>query len=248
MLTMARHERILQILETKGSVRVSELKDVLDSSESTIRRDINELHQLGKLTKVFGGAIPFEKNIALPELSVEEKQDLNKESKLAIAKYASTLIKPNDLVFLDAGTTTQCMLEFITEKTATYVTNAIIHAITLSKLGFNVILIGGTLKSTTEAVVGSEAILNLQKYNFTKAFFGANAVNLTFGYLTPDIDEASTKHIAISRTCPNGRYCLADNSKFNLTGGVSFLSIEMASIISDVVISDFSAKTNFISV
>lgn len=247
MLTLARQEQILQLLETNGSVRVSKLKKMLNISESTIRRDINELHQQGKLTKVFGGAVPLEKNIAVNELSVEEKKDLNIKSKISIAQYASTLIAPNDLVFIDAGTTTQFMLEFIQEISATYVTNAIIHAITLSKRGFNVILIGGSLKSTTEAIVGSEAILNLEKYNFTKAFFGANAIDLNYGFLTPDINEASTKRVAINKTHRNGRFCLADDSKFNLSGGISFLSLDMADIICNIDIPEFSSKTSIIT-
>lgn len=247
MLTPARQEEILKILETQGSVRVSKLKDIFSTSESTIRRDINELHKLGKLTKVFGGAIPLEKDVALPEMTVEEKKELNVQSKKDIAKYAASLISPNDLVFIDAGTTTQFMLEHITQLTATYVTNAILHAMTLSKLGFNVILIGGSLKNTTEAIVGSEAILNLEKYNFTKAFFGANAISSTYGYLTPDISEASTKRVAISQTQRNGRFCLADSTKFNLSGGISFLSIGQADIISDRDLHEISSKTTIIT-
>lgn len=246
MLTATRQEHILQILETEGSVRVSKLKEIFNISESTIRRDINDLDNLGKLTKVFGGAISLNKNNMLTELSVEEKKDLNIENKTHIAKYAATLITPNDLVYIDAGTTTHCMLNFIKEYSATYVTNAISHALTLSKLNFNVVLIGGSIRHSTEAIVGTEAIMNLRKYNFSKAFFGTNGIDINQGFITPDINEASTKNMAISQCSQKGRFCLADNSKFNLTGGISFLEIDSATIITNYDFPQFSDKTTII--
>ena len=59
---------------------------------------------------------------------------------------------------------------------ATFVTNAVSHARKLAAAGNRVILIGGELKGTTEAVVGSQAILAIQGYHFTKGFFGTNGV------------------------------------------------------------------------
>lgn len=63
------------------------------------------------------------------------------------------------------------MIDFITEKSATYVTNAVSHAQKLAAAGFRVYLIGGELKPTTEAVVGNQAILSLETLHFSKAFF-----------------------------------------------------------------------------
>ena len=57
MLTEQRHEIILNLLSEKGSITVTELKDILNTSESTIRRDLNTLDEQGRLTKVFGGAV-----------------------------------------------------------------------------------------------------------------------------------------------------------------------------------------------
>lgn len=80
-------------------------------------------------------------------------------------------MEPDDFVYLDAGTTTEYMIPFLTEKSAVFVTNAVSHALQLTENGFRVILIGGELKAATEAIVGNEAYVNLQKYNFTKGFF-----------------------------------------------------------------------------
>ena len=63
------------------------------------------------------------------------------------------------------------MIEYIREAQATYVTNALSHAKRLADKGFHVILIGGGAKSSTDAIVGAEAVVNLQKYHFSKGFF-----------------------------------------------------------------------------
>ena len=175
MLTEKRYELILKLLDEQNSVTVAEIKEKLKISESTIRRDLNALDKAGKLNKVFGGAVAIEAGITTAEPSVAQKKGVNKEEKQLIARYAAALITK------DAGTTTGCMIDFITEKSATYVTNAVSHAQKLAAAGFRVYLIGGELKPTTEAVVGNQAILSLETLHFSKAFFGTNGVSLKAG-------------------------------------------------------------------
>lgn len=197
MLTEKRQKEILRFLDEKGSVTVQELTERLDASESTIRRDLAVLHQKGALVKVFGGAVQAESRINIREEKVALRKELNKEEKIRIAAYAATLVEPDDFVYLDAGTTTEYMIPFLTEKSAVFVTNAVSHALRLTENGFRVILIGGELKAATEAIVGNEAYVNLQKYNFTKGFFGTNGLNRTSGFTTPDINEAMIKELSL---------------------------------------------------
>ena len=182
MLTEQRHEIILQLLNEKGSITVSELKKLLNSSESTIRRDLNTLDEEGYLTKVFGGAVLKETVFSSAELSVSQKINVNADEKQSIARYAAKLIVPDDFIYIDAGTTTEYMIDFLTEKRATYVTNAVTHARKLAVAGFKVILIGGELKGITEAVVGNQAIITLEKMNFNKGFFGFFCYNDEIAY------------------------------------------------------------------
>ncbi len=129
MLTEKRHEQILKLLEERGSITVAEAKEILGTSESTIRRDITVLDREGKLVKVFGGAVSSVRNeVSAYEYTVAQKQDLNSEEKKRIAKYAASLIEPEDFVYLDAGTTTAYMLDYIGQKNITFVTNAVAHA------------------------------------------------------------------------------------------------------------------------
>lgn len=171
MLTEKRHEQILKLLEERGSITVAEAKEILGTSESTIRRDITVLDREGKLVKVFGGAVSSVRNeVSAYEYTVAQKQDLNSEEKKRIAKYAASLIEPEDFVYLDAGTTTAYMLDYIGQKNITFVTNAVAHAQRLVSMKKKVLLIGGELKASTEAVVGSRPYGRCRSIISPKAF------------------------------------------------------------------------------
>ena len=247
MLTEQRQEMILQMLEEKGSITVGEIREKFDSSESTIRRDLNYLDSIGKLTKVFGGAVLRENRFTTKELSVSQKSLVNIEAKTRVAQYAAQLIEADDFVYIDAGTTTECMISYITERNATYVTNAVAHAKILANAGFKVILVGGELKGTTEAVVGVQAVVTIQGYHFSKGFFGTNGISIKSGYTTPDYSEALVKKTAL-HNCQKC-YILADNTKFGETSSVTFADIGDAQIITDDVPSEhYRSLNNIITV
>lgn len=231
MLTEERYEVVLNLLEKKKSITVAEVKELLHTSESTVRRDFTVLHNAGKLVKVFGGAVRTDHAVTSKEPTVAQKLEVKKEQKQLIGRYAASLIEPEDFIFLDAGTTTGCMLSFIKEYNATYVTNAVAHAKVLAGAGLRVLLVGGELKGTTEAVVGSQAILTLQGYHFTKGFFGTNGISKKAGYTTPDASEAQVKRVALEQS--QKRYMLADTSKFGNISSITFASFDMAEILTE---------------
>lgn len=233
MLTEERHARILAMVERKESVGVPELAALLGTSESTVRRDLQTLDQCGRLRKVHGGAVRAKPDRLLTEPNVSDKQKLFSAEKEAVAKYAAGLIKSDDFVFIDAGTTTEKMLPYITEKRVTFVTNAFNHARLLAKRGHRVLLAGGELKDTTEAIVGVSCMEMLKNYNFTKCFLGTNGISPDSGFTTHDVDEAAVKRIAAERGYIT--YILADHSKFDKTAAVSFAEISKACIITDRV-------------
>ena len=170
MLTEERFAIILDTVNRKKSVHLNELCDLLEISVSTARRDINILAENGKLIKVHGGAIAIDRNdnYLSKEKSVAEKALLFPEEKTAIAKYAASLIDDDDFVFIDAGTTTERMIDFITSKNVSFVTNSFNHAKRLTQRGFQVFIPGGEIRPDTEAIVGEECVLMLENYNFTK--------------------------------------------------------------------------------
>ena len=233
MLSEERKAIILKKINEEKSVTVKELKETLDFSESTIRRTITELDKEGLIIRVYGGAMSLENESLIEEQSVEDKEILNVEEKHRIGRYAASLIKAGDCVFLDAGTTTKCMIDYIDEKDVLYVTNGIVHAKELVKKGMKVILIGGELKESTEALIGADAILHVQKYHFTKGFFGTNGINPKIGFSTPDVREAAVKRVAIGNTMKGYRYILSDHDKFGKSCAVTFSEFEGTVLITD---------------
>ncbi|MCI8431349.1 MAG: DeoR/GlpR transcriptional regulator [Lachnospiraceae bacterium] len=231
MLTEKRQEEIIKLIESKGSVTVQELTEYFQTSESTIRRDLNVLDKKGALVKVFGGAVQSDRKLTTREDKVSLRMELHREEKLRIGRHAAALIAPEDFVYLDAGTTTGAMIPYLSERSASFVTNAVSHALQLAENGFRVILIGGELKSSTEAIVGNEAFVTLQKYHFTKGFFGANGISRHTGFTTPDINEAMIKECAMKHT--RQAYVLCDHSKFHQTTPVCFGEFSCAQVITD---------------
>ncbi len=246
MLTEERYAKILQLLDEKKSVTVQELKVLLDTSESTVRRDLNALDESGKLIKVFGGAVAADDDeYSTTDAYVSMREEINIKEKQMIAAYAASLIGPDDFVYLDAGTTTGLIPGFVTEKTAVFVTNAPEHARKLAAAGIRVYMIGGEVKPSTEAVVGNEAVENLEKFHFTIGFFGANGISRHAGFTTPDLSEAIVKRKAMENT--RRRYVLCDHEKMNRISSVTFGSFSSATIITDTIVQeDFKDCDNMI--
>ena len=96
---------------------------------------------------------------------------------------------------------------------ASYVTNGVAHARALARKGCRVYLPGGLLRPETEAIVGAPTVTSLQRYNFTKAFMGANGVALDAGFTTPDPEEAAVKAAAVHRA--REAWFLVDDAKFS---------------------------------
>ena len=229
MLTEERLQGIERIVKEKGSASIPELMERMGISESTARRDLTLLDKQGRLQKVRGGAMIISDVYSTKEDTVLQKKDRNLEEKVEIAKYAASLIEPNDFVYLDAGTTTELMIEYITSRQAVFVTNAITHAKKLAQKGCTVYILGGEFKTVTEAIVGEEAVSSVEKYNFTKGFWGANGISMQRGFSTPELKEALVK----KRSMENCRECyiLADDSKFNQISSVTFAPFESAKVI-----------------
>lgn len=233
MLTQERYQMILQMLEDKNAVTVAELTKIIGTSESTIRRDLSALDEMGRLKKVFGGATSVKQNSGINEDTVSQRENIMSEEKSAVAIYTATLINDDDFVFIDAGTTTSKMIDYISNYKATYVTNGIAHAHKLISKGLKAYMIGGKMKPVTEAVVGAEGIASLKNLNFTKSFMGTNGIDLETGFTTPDIEEALIKEAAINKSYIS--FILADHSKFSKVFPVTFSPLKKCCIVTDKI-------------
>lgn len=198
---------------------------------------------MGKLTKVFGGATSITRNEGVFEDAVSNRETVMSDEKDAVAEYCAKLIHDSDFVYIDAGTTTLKLVDHITNTNATYVTNGITHARMLIHKGMQTYIVGGKIKPLTEAVVGAEAIKSINCFNFTKAFMGANGIDIGSGFTTPDIEEWSYKGNGQSINLIWHLF-LQNHSKFRRVYSVTFAPLQKCCIITDKLPTpDFSQVT-----
>lgn len=229
MLTEKRYEIILSLLKEKGLIKVTELMDSTNTSESTIRRDLCTLESKGLLQRIHGGAKSI--NYTSKELSFKEKSTKNIHEKNILAKYVASLIEDGECIFLDAGTSTYEIIKYLRNKDILVVTTGLNHIDALVDNDIRCYMIGGNVKLNTKAIVGSHAIKCLNKFRFDKCFIGTNGIDLKAGFTTPDCEEASIKSCAIDNSKIS--FVLADNSKFNEISFVKFSELEKCIIITN---------------
>ncbi|MCA9449524.1 MAG: DeoR/GlpR transcriptional regulator, partial [Candidatus Omnitrophica bacterium] len=104
LVEQERQSLLLEYLKEAKKASVSDLSKDFNVSEATIRRDLTKLERLGFLVKTYGGAILS--NSTQYEFSYNERLSRHVEEKERIGKFAATLVKPGESVFLDSGTTT----------------------------------------------------------------------------------------------------------------------------------------------
>lgn len=229
MLKIERHNLIMEYLDRKKFLKLTDLVSILKISEATIRRDLNELEIAKKLIRVHGGAkLVSKKNF---ESDMNEKKKVHISEKNKIAKKAARFLKDNQKIYLDAGTTTSALLPYILGKNnIEVITNGYSHIEILIKNGVTTFLIAGEVKKKTQAVVGSIAVLSLRNFNFDIAFLGANAIGED-GYMTPDPDEAIVKQAVVSKA--EQTFILADTSKYLAEESIIFAEKNEAKLITE---------------
>lgn len=227
MLTNERQKVIIDLLKEKRTIKIQEIVDVTNASESTIRRDLTELENEGKLKRIHGGATMLGGKFHEP--SILDKTAKNIHEKQLIAKKASSLIQESDCVFLDAGTTTLQMIPYLEDKKVIVVTNGLTHVEKLVEHGITTYLTGGYVKGKTGALVGPQTIDSIENYRFDKCFLGVNGFDLTFGYTTPDPEEAAVKRSASEYA--KDTYILADGTKYEEVSFSNIGALDMATLI-----------------
>lgn len=198
MYAEERRERIAELTRDEGRVVVADLADHFDVTRETVRRDLDELEAAGVLRRVHGGAIATDR--VRIEAGVAERAKRMAAQKSAIAKRAVDLLPRGGTVFLDAGTTTLAVAEAIPESVElTVVTNSLAVAQALGRRpNLEVRLIGGRLRTRTEAVVGDWALRTLDVLSFDLTIAATNGVSIDRGLTTPDPEEAAVKRAAIT--------------------------------------------------
>lgn len=237
-LTLERHQFILDCLKKQGVVKLQDLVQLMNVSESTIRRDLIELENQHLLKRIHGGAtLPQKKSV---ELSIAEKSSKNLQTKKKIGAFAASLVNDGDCLFLDAGSTTLEMIPHLAEKPITVVTNGLPQLKRLVEFGIKAYVLGGMMKPSTQAMIGSLAQEGLRQFRFDQCFLGINGIHPELGYTTPDPEEALIKKTALRLSSQT--YILADQSKFAEVAFAKVADIGEISLITDQIPEDSRQK------
>ena len=228
-----RYKKILELCKDK--ISVNEIIDYFDVSASTIRRDLVDLEDMGLIIRNYGTVM------INPDQSIEASNEykalyMAKEKDL-IARYAASLIKSEDIVYIDAGTTTSRIIEYISAKNIMIVTQSMDCLEQAKERNFKVFMNSGYYKRRTNALVSNETIKDLEKMSFNIAFMAGNGVHPLTGFTCPDEIESLMKSTVISRALKS--YICIDSTKFNKFTASKFAELRKAHVITDRKIKDF---------
>ncbi|QJB37114.1 DeoR/GlpR transcriptional regulator [Chitinophaga oryzae] len=212
--TVTRRNEILKKLHKKGQVLITELSKEFNVSEVTIRNDLDQLEQKNMLLRARGGAIKLEHNVGVDQ-QISEKNKLHYVEKMAIGKAAAALVRENDTMIVDSGTTTAELVKHLQSfKSLNVITNAMnIVNMLVNYPNINVIIPGGYLRQNSMSLVGPLAEKNLRSFHVDKLFLGVDGFDTRSGIYTPNMEEAYLNEIMID--IANQVIVLADSSKFN---------------------------------
>ena len=172
MLNEERRRAIIEILERDGRVLVTDMARKFDTSQVTIRKDLEILHAHGLVHRTHGGALPAREG-ALEDPTLREKEKLHRKEKLRIAASAAAQVKEGQVVILDSGTTTTAIARMLRNfHNITIITNALNIAADLTGAPVEVILTGGTLRKNSFSLVGPIAEETLRGLNADILFLG----------------------------------------------------------------------------
>jgi DeoR/GlpR family transcriptional regulator of sugar metabolism len=197
MLTAQRKQLILNRLATHGQIVAGELALELGTSEDTIRRDLRELAQQGKLQRVHGGALPA--SAATGDLRV--RQQVSTDEKQALGRFGAQLIKPGQVVMLDGGTTAiQVARQLPADLRATVITHSPNVAVELAAhRHVDIIVLGGRLFRHSMVNVGAAVIEAAARFRADLFFLGVTGVHPEAGLSTGDAEEADVKRALHAR-------------------------------------------------
>ena len=197
MLNEERRRAILEILNREGRVLVLDLAKRFETSQVTIRKDLEDLHAHGLIHRTHGGALPAREG-ALEDPTLREKEKLHRKEKLRIAEAAARLVQEGQVVILDSGTTTTAIARALRHfQNLTIVTNAVNIAAELSGTAVEVILTGGTLRKNSFSLVGPIAEETLHRLNADLLFLGVDGFDVQYGLSTPNLLEAKVNRVMV---------------------------------------------------
>lgn len=232
MLTGERRTKILAIIEAQKFVSVNQLSEKFNVHETTIRRDLDDLEAKGLVYRIHGGVVPSD--IKSNEAKFEDRQTENLDEKIRIGQYISSLIRNNDCIILDSGTTTLQIAKSLNERQdlddLTIVTNDINLAIVFKdNQNVNVIVTGGTLYHGSFMLNGPITDETLGNLNVDKVILATPALDTETGLNHFDELLVATKKVMIKTA--RTRIVAVDHTKIGHRALYAFLPISKIDLL-----------------
>jgi len=226
----SRQNKLIEIIKSQGIQPVRELANILDVSEMTVRRDLEDI---GSLT-VPKNNITSQDNGNHNLLSVLEKFN---EQKSAIGKMAASLISPNDVIIVDTGSTVFRMVQYL--PTNYNLTVLCYNANVLFELrhrqDITILFCGGLYHPKTEMFESTEGIQYIKRLRANKVFLSAAGMHEDLGITCENMYEVITKQAVIQYS--RERILMIDSSKFGQVKSSFFCEIsEIDSVITDQMV------------
>lgn len=213
MLKMSRLQAMKGILEAEGEIQITELSRRFQVSEMTVRRDLDDLAKEAAIIRTRGGAYlapPSQRQE--PNYSYRQRKAGNFKEKIA-AKAAEMMREENN-IYIDSGTSTEWILRHVSDRHYIIVTNGInIAQEAVNHSRISTVLIGGDFRSNTLSTTGAAAEAQIAEFRYDIAFLGCNAIDAQGTVYVGTTLEVGVKKLVIEKSARC--YVLADSSKFN---------------------------------
>lgn len=183
-----RQHSIMDFIRERGSVQVDELSEYLQVTPQTIRRDLNRLCELQLVQRVHGGAVIKD---SVENLGYGARKILMAAEKEEIARLTARIIPDNSSMYINIGTTTERVTEFLMDHSDMLViTNNINVASTLwPSRGVEVMIAGGTVRRSDGGIVGSNTEEFINQFKLDYAVIGCSAIDDTGEFYDYDLRE-----------------------------------------------------------
>lgn len=203
----SRHQHIIQLVNDRGHVSVSELAQITGVSEVTVRQDLNVLEREKFLRRVHGSAVALESD------DVSARMRTRYPVKKALAEFAASLVNDGEAVFIEGGSTNALLARELAErKNITLITVSHYIAHLLRETDCEVIILGGLYQKSSESVVGPLTRYCIQHLNFHKAFIGVDGWHPDAGFTGRNMLRCDVVDAVMAKSTHT--IALTDSSKF----------------------------------
>lgn len=220
-----RQQRILELLDSRGRLSITELSTRFSVSDMTIRRDLAQLEDEGLLRRTHGGAARTQSGNFEPPFAMRAR--LNADMKKAIAGSVAAALSDGETVILDGGTTGVAIAEEIVGRNLTVCAlNTRVAEVLVTSPATRVMLPGGVIRHGEQSIVGPAAERTLADYRFDTYVMTVSAIDITAGFTEWNEDDAAIKRAALASATRCVVAC--DSTKFGQTAFARIAGVDAA--------------------